>query len=301
MKKQFSMVSVVRMPAGYSGRVRRTVSKVLFIAVAMIFCATPVSASAEDVLKIGGVGSALGTMKLLATAFEESHHGIRVQILPSLGSTGGIKAALEGAADIGLSSRPLREEERGKGAVQQEYARTPFVFVTNGKNTVSGLSVKELVDIYQGKKQAWPDGTRIRLVMRPESDIDTVIMKGISPEMSYAVQLALSRPGMIMAITNQESDSTVEKLSGSLGVSTLAEIISERRTSKVLFLNGVQPAVKALERGTYPLSKPFYFITASRPSPLVQQFISFVYSAAGRKILSENGNLVPGDRSGHGK
>ena len=107
--------------SGNAGSFKKSIFPVLFFITAIIFCTLPGAVAAENVLKIGGTGSALGTMKLLAEAYEKSHPGIRVQILPSLSSTGGIKAAVEGAIDIGLSGRPLKEEERGKGAIQREY------------------------------------------------------------------------------------------------------------------------------------------------------------------------------------
>ncbi len=299
MKEYGTVASGFSLFSGNAG-LKKSIFSVLFFITAMIFCCTlPGAVAAEDVLKIGGTGSALGTVKLLAEAYEKSHPGIRVQIFPSLSSTGGIKAVLEGAVDIGLSGRLLTAEERGKGAIQREYAKTPFGFVTHGKNSVSGLSTKELVEIYEGKRQIWSDGTRIRLVLRPRTDSDTDIIKRISPEMDQAVEAALSRQGMLMGVTNQESNDLVEKTPASLGTSTLAEILSEKRSLKMLSFNGVQPSVKALADGTYPLVKHLYVITTSRTSASAKQFISFVDSPAGRKILSKNGNLVSEDGSRH--
>lgn len=256
------------------------------------------SAIAEEVLKMGGVGSVLGSMKLVAEAFEKSNPGIKVQILPSLGSTGGIKAVSNGAIDIGLSGRHLKEDERRQGSVEIEYAKSPLVFVTNKNNKVSGLSIRELVEIYEGKRQNWPDGTRIRLVLRPASDVDTSIIENISPEMSKAVKNALSRPGMIVAITNQESDAVVEKTPGSLGASTLTQVISEKRSLKMLSFNGVAPSVNNLTQGSYPLFKPFFIVTKPNPSASVQKFIDFVRSREGRKILEQTGNVVITSTSG---
>lgn len=75
----------------------------------------PKSAFGTDILKIGGAGSALGSMRLLADSFEKSHPGVKVQVLPSVGSPGGIKAVLDGVIGIGISGRPLAEEERKRG------------------------------------------------------------------------------------------------------------------------------------------------------------------------------------------
>lgn len=115
--------------------------------------------------------------------------------------------------------------------------------------------------------------------------------------MSEAVKTALSRRGMIMAMTNHESDNLVETIAGSLGVSTLSQIISEKRSSKILSFNRIKPSVRTLADGTYPLVKPFYMVTPSMISAPVQSFIDFVRSPTGRQILLENGHWVPEEKS----
>jgi phosphate transport system substrate-binding protein len=115
--------------------------------------------------------------------------------------------------------------------------------------------------------------------------------------MNEAVKTAQSRRGMIMAMTSQESDGLVETIKGSLGVSTLSQIISEKRSSKILFFNGVKPSVRTLADGTYPLVKPFYMVTPSKISAPVRMFIGFVRSPTGRRILLENGHWVPEERN----
>ena len=62
----------------------------------------PANASAET-RKIRGTGGDLGTMRQLGEAFQKRHSGVTMDVLPCLGS-GGIKAVLAGAIDIGLSA-----------------------------------------------------------------------------------------------------------------------------------------------------------------------------------------------------
>ncbi|KAF0219759.1 MAG: phosphate transport system substrate-binding [Geobacteraceae bacterium] len=257
------------------------------------------AARGEDLIKIGGVGSALGAMKLIAAAFEKSHPGIKVQVLPSLGSSGGIKAVLQGALDIGLSGRLLKDDEKGEGAVAIEFARTPFIFITTKDIQKAGLTTQELEKIYGGQIQKWPDGTRIRLVLRPEGDSDTNILKGLSPGMSQAVKSALARKGMAFAVTDQENVKKMEKMPGAFGLSTLTQIITENAPFKILSFNGVKPNVKALADGSYPLFKPLFLVTVpAKTPPTARQFIAFVQSPAGRKILANSGNLSVEGKSG---
>ena len=109
-------------------------------------------------ISIGGSGGPLGTMQILAEAFKKTHPHATIVIVPSLGSSGGMKALLAGALDIAVISRQLKDAERSQGIVVTEYARTPFVFATATQANVSAISTHELVSIYKGERKTWPDG-----------------------------------------------------------------------------------------------------------------------------------------------
>jgi len=274
---------------------KTTFLKVLLV-VAAVFAS---SAQAESVVRVGGAGSGLGAMKILAGAYEKAHPGVRIQLFPSLGSSGGIKALLTGALDLAISARPLKREERKAGAVQREYARTPLLFAANNSVRKADLTTRELEKIYLGQMLTWPDGSQIRLVLRPDGDTDTQIVKGISAAMERAVKAAAARPGMILAVTSQECSDTLANVSGALGPSTLTEIIAERRSPQVLSYNGVRPTLKALADGSYPLVKPHYLVTMSKTPAAAQQFALFVATAQGRALLAKTGNLVLPAGKGH--
>ncbi len=250
-------------------------------------------ASATDEIKVGGTGSALGAMRLLAEAYGEFDRGAKVSVLPSLGSSGGIKAVLAGALDIAVSSRGLRKKEQAQGAIALEYARTPFVFATAAATKATGFNLSDLADIYSGKILSWPDGTRIWLVMRPKTDSDSAVIDNISPEVRAAVAQARERPGLLVAVTDQECAMALEKHTGSFGPSTLAIILSEKRELKALRINGIEPSASALSAGIYPYYKPLYFVTTSNTSDAARKFIAFAQSNAGQRILRQTGHAVP--------
>lgn len=247
---------------------------------------------ADNKLRIGGTGCAIATMQTLGMAFSKIHPEATVVITPSLGSSGGIKAMLAGSIDLAISSRDLKPAERAQGVQASEYARTPFVFAVSPRNSVAAITTNELVRIYSGDSTLWPDGKKLRLILRPPEESDTDIVKSMSPEMNRAMQIALAREGMIRAITDQDSADKLEKIPGAIGTSTLAQIISEQRALKPLILNGVTPSLDTLAEGKYPYFKTLLMVSSPKPSPLTQAFIAFVHSAAGRQILAKNGQLA---------
>ena len=248
---------------------------------------------AEGVVRVGGAGSGLGVMKILAEAFEKSHPETKIKIMPNLGSSGGIKALLHGAVDVAISGRALKVEELNGGAVAVECARTPFVFVTNRNVDKADLTTRELEAIYAGQHLKWADGTRIRLILRPAGDTDTTIVSSISKGMEQAVKAANARQNMILAVTDQEAVDMVSKTPGALSGATLAQLETEKHPVKVLSFNGIKPTSDALAKGRYTLVKPLYLVTTPKTPAPALQFIQFVRSARGRAILAKSVALPP--------
>ena len=260
------------------------------LALLQFFCG---AASAADEVKIGGTGSALGTMRLLAEKFSQINPGIKITTVGNLGSAGGIKAAGSGAIDLAVSSRSLNASERKLGLSELEFARTPFVFAVSTKSTVSAITRHELAGIYSGRILKWPDGSAIRVVLRPPSDIDTEIVKEITPALGQAVAAAERRPGVRFSVTDQDAAGDLERIPGAIGPSSLSLILSERRTLRALTLDGVEPTPANAVSGDYPLYKRMSFVTGAKSSAAVERFVAFVQSPAGRKVLNETGHWVP--------
>ena len=243
-------------------------------------------------IKIGGAGTGLGAMKLMAQEFNKSRSDAQLIITSSLGSTGAIRAVLAGAVDIGVSARPVSPEESRQGASARAYARTPFVIATGAKNKGAGLTLPQLAEIYSGKVTRWPDTSPIRLVLRPDSDSDTIAMRAFSAEMNGAISAAQARKGLRMASTDQDNADALEQLPGSLGTTTLTQIVSENRAIKLLALDGVTPTLRSLAAGRYRHFKTLHLVTARDPSPLAKDFVAFIRSPAGQAVLARSGNLA---------
>jgi len=251
------------------------------------------AAAAAEEMRIAGTGAALGTVELLAGEFSRRNPDIRITTIANLGSVGSIKAVSNGAIELALASRPLNERESKPGVSQLEYARTPFVFAVSAKSAVSAITRQELADIYSGKVANWPDGSKIRVVLRPASDIDTALVKGLSPALGQAVAAAEARPGVQYAVTDQDAANDLERIPGAIGPSSLALILSERRTLRALQLDGVEPSVANAVAKAYPLYKRIFFVTGPKRSAAAERFIAFVQSPVGRKILTDNGHWIP--------
>lgn len=248
----------------------------------------------QTTLRIGGTGITLGTMRVIARTFEKANPGITVTVLSSLGSGGGIKAVLADGIDIALSARPPTEAELIRGAVAVEYAQAPLVFAISRTNSVTGITLVQLIDIYAGRLTEWPNGIPIRVILRPAGDIITTLLKSISRQMRDAVTAAEKRPGMVYALTDQDTIEHLARVPGSIGPTALNQILTDASRLKVLTLDGIVPSAAAIADSSYRYVFAYYLVTGQKASPLADRFIAFVQSETGRKILADTGHWPSG-------
>ena len=248
-------------------------------------------AQAENV-RTGGTGAALGTMRLLGHAMSKVDSQFALEVVPNLGSSGGLRAIDQGAIDFAVISRPLTSEEIARGHVAHEYGRTPFVLAT-ARNDVGNLTLRQIADIYAGRIAQWPDGTPVRIVLRPVNDTDTALLASFSPGIKEGLSQAMNRPGMIVSVTDQDSANDIVRIKGALGTSSLALILAEKRPLFVVAIDGMKPTTKTIQDGSYPYYKPVYIVTRAKVPESVARFIAFTQSREGRRILAETGHWIP--------
>jgi len=256
--------------------------------------ARPGLGQAIELVRINGSGSALDLIRPVAESYQRSHRQVRIVLEKPLGSSGAIKALLAGALDLAMSSKPLSAEEAGRGARLRAYGRTPLAIVTEPGVSASDVTTQQLEEIYSGKVTQWPQGGPIRLVLRPQGDVDTLILRALSPGLDQAVSLSQVRPGMLMAVTDPEATALIARTQGALGAAGLASVLGEKLPLKVLTLNGVRPTLGTLASGTYPMAKEISVVTTPRTAAAALAFIDFLFSKSGRTLAEKAGVLVTG-------
>lgn len=244
-------------------------------------------------VRLGGTGAAMGVMQRLVEALHARDPACSLRVLPSLGSGGGLNALRRDAVGIAIIGRRLDAQDRAAGLQAWHYGRTALV-LAHARGPGQGLSSAQIADIYAGLQTRWPDGSPIRLVLRPPTDIDTMTLAGLSPGVAIALQQATARPGMLTALTDQEAADAIARLPGALGVTTLAVIASEGRPLSGFTIDGVEPTLANLASGRYPHGRDLFLAIRQGPNDTVRRFVDFVGSAEGQRILAESGHLSTG-------
>jgi phosphate transport system substrate-binding protein len=74
-----------------------------------------------------------------------------------------------------------------------------------------------------------------------------------------------------------------------IGYTSLGTVNS---TVKVLKVDGVMPSVQNIENKSYPYARPFNVVTKGTLSEVAQDFMNYIYSADGEKIITADGYIA---------
>ncbi len=244
---------------------------------------------AGETLRVGGTGAVNGMIKSLGALFT-TETGIRVELVPSLGSSGGNSAVADGILDLSVSGRPLNQAETAKGLTAVAEFRTPFGLVTSHLNP-NGFKSKEIAQIYQSDKPVWADGVPILIVLRPANDSDTWVLGHMFPGMDTGIAKARQRADLSVAANDQDNAEVAEATPGSLVGASFTQIKMEHRKLRFIAIDGVEPSLENYENGTYPFAKSFQFVLAAKKSPAGERFLAFLGSPIGVAALREVGVL----------
>ena len=112
-------------------------------------------ANIEGRIAIAGSTSVTPLMEKLVDKYKELNPGFEADI-QSNGSSAGIQAAIEGVAEIGMSSRNLKPEELEK-VEAMPIAMDGIAVVVNNDNATEDISLDNIHKIFVGEVKDWND------------------------------------------------------------------------------------------------------------------------------------------------
>lgn len=224
----------------------------------------------------------------LSEAFMEKYPDVTVTA-EFVGSGAGIEAVNNGTADIGNSSRNLKDEEKEAGAVENIVAIDGIAVCVDAANTVTGLTKDQLISIYNGTVTNWSElggEDAPVVVVGREAGSGTrgafEELLGLEDACVYANEL--DSTGAVMA--------KVASTPGAIGYVSL-DALDDSVTA--LALDGVDATAENVKAGNYFLSRPFVMATRgeiSEQSELVQTWFDFVLGAEGQEIAANVGLIT---------
>lgn len=254
--------------------------------VAAIVCAvilSPLQAAAGDVVRSGGTGSGLAMMKAIGQHYSAAHPDTAVEVLPSLGSSGGIKAVTAKAIDIAIFANHLSPEQTAQGLQEGACLRTGLIFATS-RPTAMDVTASELPKLFTDANPTWPDGQSLKVILRARSGSENPYLMKAIPAMREALEKAYERPGMPIGATDQENVDLAQRTAGSVAIMTLLQLRAEHLPLRPLSYQGVAPSFDSLSAGKYPLPMDVCLVLTSQPSAAASRVIDYIRSSEGQKI-----------------
>jgi phosphate transport system substrate-binding protein len=245
----------------------------------------PFGTAAAQTLRAGGTGTAIGMLQQVGAEFTAAT-GVKVDVVPSLGSSGALRALTDGLLDIAVPARPLKPDETAAGLRQFAVLRTAYVMATSHSNP-NGMKSTDIAKIFAAEKPTWSDGTPIRIILRPRSDTDTALLAELFPGMGEALEAARRRAEVPTAATDQDNAALAERTPGSLTGATMTQLKTEHRNLRVVPLDGAEPTLANFESGAYRFEKKLYFVVPRNSAAAAQRFADFLRSPPGVKALRE--------------
>ena len=224
----------------------------------------------------------------LSESFMEKYPNVTVTA-EFVGSGAGIEAVSNGTADIGNSSRTLKDEEKAGGVAENIVAIDGIAVVVDAANTVEDLTKQQLSDIYEGKITNWKDAGG--------NDAPIVVVgreSGSGTRSAFEELLKLED----MCKYSNELDSTgavmakVASTPGAIGYVSL-DVLDD--TVKAVKLEGAEPTEENIKAGSYFLSRPFVMATKgeiSEQNDLVKALFDYIYSDEGTEIVKSVGLIA---------
>lgn len=106
-------------------------------------------------LVIGGSTSVTPLMEKFAEKYMAMYPDVKIEI-QSTGSSAGIQAAIEGAADLGMASRDVSEEEKAE-LNNIVIAKDGIAVIVNNENAIEDLTLDQIKSIFVGEFKTWAD------------------------------------------------------------------------------------------------------------------------------------------------
>ncbi|RMD86292.1 MAG: phosphate ABC transporter substrate-binding protein [Candidatus Dadabacteria bacterium] len=251
------------------------------------------------------------TLVNLAQSWAQEYRNVRpdVAIAVSGGGSGtGIAALINGTVDIANASRDIKPEEmekirkeHGVEAVEHVVAYDGVAFFVHPNNPLREVTIEQLACIYGegGKCDTW---TSLGVEVPGCSGQEIIRVSRQSNSGTYVFVrehvLGKDRDYKLGSRDMQGSKDVVDLVSKTpcaIGYSGMGYVTDQVRSLCIAPKEGApcaEPTAENAKSGKYPLSRPLYMYTLGEATGAIAEYLDWIRSPAGQKIVAERG-FVP--------
>ena len=226
--------------------------------------------SNSNKITISGSTSVGPVVEILGEDFEAKNEGVSIEV-QQIGSSAGIKNAIDGTSQIGMASRDLKDEEKAAGLKETQIAIDGIAVITNKNNTVKDLTLEQVKDIYTGKITNWKEvgGNDAPIVVVSRED-GSGTRDGFQENVGFESE-------------ELTKDAQISDGSGYISFGYVDENVN------ALTIDGVELNAENVKNDSYAIARPFLFV--NKEDVITEQgknFIDFILSEEGQNVVEEN-------------
>ena len=252
--------------------------------------ALAVSANADSKIDIKG-SDTLGAKLVpqLKNAYVKKNPGVKIDILAQ-GSSHAFSNLDAGTADIGMSSREVKQKEldkfeaKGKALVEHVAAWDMIAVIINDKNPVRKLSLKQIEGIFTGTITNWSE------VGGADAPISVYTRNTSSGTYKSFSKLAMSGKDYGAKCQKLEGNQPIvtEVAKNANGIGYVGYAYAKGEDFKTVKVEGVSAKVSQISK--YPLARKLYYYTVGEPTGEAAKFLKWATTSdAANAIVAEIG------------
>ncbi len=261
-------------------------------------------AKAAESITVKGSDTMVILGQRLAEEYMNKNKDVTIQVTGG-GSGTGIASLLNKTTNLANSSRPIKDAEAKKAResgveiTEVKIAMDGLAVVVNRENSVSGLTMKQILGIYTGHYKNWKDvGGPDQKIMRysRESNSGTYVF--------FKEHVLLDRDYAPDCQTMSGTSAVAEAVSrdkwgiGFGGVAYFVKI-PDLKILKIKKLD-TKPAISPLKddksinyeqiwNGEYPIARYLYIYIAGKPVPAIKKYLDWILGPEGQEIVTRVG------------
>jgi len=259
----------------------------------------PAGNANERPMRISVVGSTtvLPIATRAAEQFVAKKNGEVLITVNGGGSGVGIQSAGSGRADIGMASREITPRERKRfknpGLWVLAIGRDAVACVVSSEVYSAGvqvLSKEQIGDIYLGKIKNWkeaggPDREIVVIDKERHRGTRHVFMKYV-----FGNENTRTPGARLVTGSNNEEQTKIAQSDSAIGMLSIAWMNDD--VVGVGIRDGdeiIQPTLENVRGNRFPISRNLNLVIAGKPMGKVREFVDFILSPEGQKIVAESG------------
>ena len=246
-------------------------------------------AGGKSTVSVVGSTTVQPVVQSIADEFASVEPDISIEV-QGVGSSAGIKAAIDGTANIGASSRELKDSEKEAGVTEHILAYDGIAVVVNKNNPVKELDSETVKKIFSGEITNWKEvggNDADIIVISRESGSGTrdafEEMTGLLEEVD-GKKMPLLKEDALICEGNGSVKANIESKENSIAYLSLGYVDD---TMNAITIDGVEPTVETVKSGEYKISRPLILVTKGEVSEATQKYLDYCLDE-GQEMVSES-------------